>query len=164
MLHPLQIRSFRFLRFSCETNMEYKKPDNTLIIPSGLEISFAFGGSKKVKTYKSLKLMLDINREDEYFKKSPYRISLEFEVNFVMPDGFPEEKIYGAIKTSGLYITITSLRAKLSSLTREFTWGEYLLPLLDISEMQEGFVKLLDEELAGTEEKKQDENKPAHDL
>jgi|GEM_PF-6441230 len=139
MFHPMQIKDFRVEHLNIKSNPDYSNNPSENDIKSELKYSFEFEINLNTPSRRRIYINLDINKDNKYFKNNPYRIKIRSGIELLFPKDMDEKNIVKNIEHSGFHLLWTTLRAYIITLTDMFPHGRYILPVMDLTDIQKAF-------------------------
>ena len=132
MLAQLNLNNYFIDEFAFAANREREATDTTA---GSLDVDFDIRRSSENPLEFMIKLVVDINRDDESFKIGDYRIHLQLSGFFSFAEGLSEELISGMIAHNGLSILYGVARGTVADSTATSWHGKFVLPAVNFIEL-----------------------------
>lgn len=125
----LELDQYFVDEFTLQANHEFSGPEEYEI---DWDIDFNIGRSSDGKPKFEVKLIIDVNQKEEFFRNSPYRLKLVITGYFHFPEDTDEDQIKKMIAPNGLAILYGVARNTVSQLTGVARFGRFLLPSINL--------------------------------
>lgn len=131
MAPPLQLNQYFFSRINCEVNPNYKVPHPN--DGNKLEVKVQSTIASHKNNIRDWSVILDI-QIFSYDKSAPYKLDLQVTGFFEIVSDYPEDKIRGLIRITGVSILYSGAREFVLGITSRGPWGPLLLPTISFIE------------------------------
>ncbi len=129
MLALLEMYQYFIDDFTLQVNPTLKEAEEYEV---DLNVDFEIGRSNDDKPNFEVKLLVDVNQKDEFFRNAPYRVHLLVTGYFHFPEGTDEDNINKLILPNGLSILYGIARNTVSQSTGVARFGRFLLPSINL--------------------------------
>lgn len=132
MLALLNFDEYFVDNLSIQGNPSYQPVDEQEV---DFNIDYEIGRANDGSPAFELRLLVDVNQSEEFFRKSAYRIHLELTGYFHFPEGTDEKDINRLVLPNGLSILYGIARSTISQSTGVARFGRFLLPSVNLFEV-----------------------------
>ena len=132
MLAPLNFDEYFVDNLSIQGNPSYHPADEQEV---DFSIDYEIGRANDGTPAFELRLLVDVNQREEFFRQSAYRIHLEVTGYFHFPEGTDEKDINRIVLPNGLSILYGIARSTISQSTGVARFGRFLLPSINLIEV-----------------------------
>jgi len=132
MLAQLEINQYFVDKYTIEANPSFDGQDEST---DQIDIDFAMARASDGSPNFELRLFIDLNKEEEFFSKAPYRVHLQVTGYFSFPEDTEEKMIQKLIAPNGLAILYGCARNVVSQITGIGRFGRVTLPSVNFLEI-----------------------------